>query len=244
MSVHATSAVWKTRVGDSSAKLVLLKLADNANDAGVAWPSRQTLARECEMSEKTVDRKLEFLVDAGLISKHVRHTPKGRQTSNLYRLLVVDSVDGSCDGSGVPQDDAPEAVNLTPAERQADAPHEGEGVNLTPLLTDAELEVFAAQLRLSPAQRRRWFVPGDRPRVSAWAEAWHNPPQEIRSRNAWVVRGVEGHDFPPVRTPKSKPCPDCGVGAGQHAIDCPSAPKPRPIADVEKTLVESLGMAT
>lgn len=61
--------VWNLTVGDPQAKLLLLKLADYANDKGKCWPSISTLSRETELSESTIYRKLGELESANLISR-------------------------------------------------------------------------------------------------------------------------------------------------------------------------------
>ena len=42
------------KVGNSLRKLVLIKLADNANDKGECWPSYQHIADQCECSRTAV----------------------------------------------------------------------------------------------------------------------------------------------------------------------------------------------
>ncbi|MFS1524472.1 helix-turn-helix domain-containing protein, partial [Microbulbifer sp. 2304DJ12-6] len=43
----------KVKVGNPLRKLVLLKLADNANDQGECWPSYQHVADQCEISRRS-----------------------------------------------------------------------------------------------------------------------------------------------------------------------------------------------
>jgi len=87
VSVHVSSWAWKQEIGDDGAKLVLLKLADSANDDGVAWPKRETLQSECEAGhEDTIKRRLRKLRDLGLIISVPWHDANGRQTSSMYVL--------------------------------------------------------------------------------------------------------------------------------------------------------------
>ena len=82
-----SSWAWKQEIGDDGAKLVLLKLADSANDDGVAWPKRETLQSECEAGhEDTVKRRLRKLRDLGLIISVPWNDANGRQTSSMYVL--------------------------------------------------------------------------------------------------------------------------------------------------------------
>lgn len=67
MSLHYTSLAWKTPVSDFKAKLVLLKLADNANDQGVAWPHIETIVSDTSLCRRSVFRALDKLEELGLI---------------------------------------------------------------------------------------------------------------------------------------------------------------------------------
>jgi hypothetical protein len=69
-------------------KLVLMALADAADDQGVCWPSVSTLARKCTVSTRTVQRALRTLVDQNLLIAEPRHRRDGSSTSNRYRLRM------------------------------------------------------------------------------------------------------------------------------------------------------------
>lgn len=58
-------------------KLVLLALADNANDEGLCYPSVTTLAEKCCMHRSTVLRSLQSLEEAGQVTRDLR---SGRAT--------------------------------------------------------------------------------------------------------------------------------------------------------------------
>ena len=69
MSLHYTSQAWKTPVTDFKAKLVLLKLADNANDQGIAWPHIETIVSDTSLCRSSVFRALDKLEEFGLITR-------------------------------------------------------------------------------------------------------------------------------------------------------------------------------
>ena len=72
MSVSVMTDVWAIDLPDSQ-KIVLLALADSANDEGHCWPSMATLAKKCSKGERTVQGVIKQLVDAGhLTRKEVR----------------------------------------------------------------------------------------------------------------------------------------------------------------------------
>jgi Helix-turn-helix domain len=68
MSVRVMTAVWSMDLPDSE-KIVLLALADCANDEGHCWPSMATLAKKCSKSDRTVQASIKSLVDAGHLTR-------------------------------------------------------------------------------------------------------------------------------------------------------------------------------
>lgn len=51
-------------------KLVLMALADNADDHGYCWPKMKTIAAKCSTSERTVQRTIKTLLAAGLLNEY------------------------------------------------------------------------------------------------------------------------------------------------------------------------------
>lgn len=62
------TAVWALALPDSQ-KIVLLALADCANDEGHCWPSMATLAKKCSKGERTVQGVIKDLVAGGHLSR-------------------------------------------------------------------------------------------------------------------------------------------------------------------------------
>jgi len=75
------STAWTAAGCASSTKLVLLALADNANDAGVCWPAIPSIARRCSLDERTVYRAIATLEGLGHVTTESR---PGRST--IYRV--------------------------------------------------------------------------------------------------------------------------------------------------------------
>lgn len=71
-----------------TAKLVLMSLADAADDYGVCWPSASTLARKCGISTRTVRRILHELVQCGLIRAEPQFRKDGSRTANRYVMAL------------------------------------------------------------------------------------------------------------------------------------------------------------
>ena len=83
MSIRVMDRVWEHSQQSSGALLVLLAIADFADDEGVAFPSVGTLARKARLSERQVQRVIGELVAA----EELEVTPgKGRAGSHLYRV--------------------------------------------------------------------------------------------------------------------------------------------------------------
>ena len=74
---------------------VYIYLRDRADASGVCWPGIKTIARELELSPRTVQRALGDLERAGLVEKRQRHRKNGSLTSNLYRLKMKDDQEKS-----------------------------------------------------------------------------------------------------------------------------------------------------
>lgn len=87
MSMELMVKAMKTKVGNPLRKLVLLKLADNANDAGECWPSLQYIADQCEVSRSSVKNHIRELESAGLVTRQYRKTDRGNQ-SNIYHITL------------------------------------------------------------------------------------------------------------------------------------------------------------
>lgn len=88
MSMLLMVQAMKTKVGNPLRKLVLIKLADNANDFGEAFPSYQHIADQCEIDRSTVRRHIKALEEAGFLRIEHREGPKGN-SSNLYYLNLT-----------------------------------------------------------------------------------------------------------------------------------------------------------
>lgn len=72
-------------VGNPARKLVLLKLADNANDDGICFPSYQYIADKCEISKRSAISHIDDLIKMGFVTKKARKNKDG-SSANLYLL--------------------------------------------------------------------------------------------------------------------------------------------------------------
>ena len=69
------TAVWALVLPDSE-KIVLLALADSANDEGHCWPGMKSLMAKCSKSDRTIQAAIKSLCVAGhLTRREVLGTP-------------------------------------------------------------------------------------------------------------------------------------------------------------------------
>lgn len=85
MSIKAMNWAWEQNLPPGS-KLVLMALADNADDQGYCWPKIKTIAAKCCVSERTAQRTVKDLLDSGLLKISARFNALGGQVSNGYTL--------------------------------------------------------------------------------------------------------------------------------------------------------------
>ena len=113
MSVHYSSAVWKWSAPDALTKLVTLKLADNANDEGLCWPSLQRIVRETGLSNASVCDRLNKLEASGVITRKPGGTRPGQRggitTRYQFHLEKLS------------------ATRTTPPDGEGGSPPDGEG---------------------------------------------------------------------------------------------------------------------
>jgi len=85
MSIAVMTKVWKYSQQKQSALLILLALADFANDDGWCWPSIDTLSNKARCSRRTVQETLRRLEKNGEIEVHLN---QGRSGTNLYQVTI------------------------------------------------------------------------------------------------------------------------------------------------------------
>lgn len=142
MSVRASTWAWSLEEVMGSEALVLLALADQANDEGLCWPSQEKLAPKARQSVSTLRRSLRSLEKMGLLTTITRSSTRGRR-SNLYLLHIGAKPDLSMKSA--------KAVNLGEGAAQA-----------CQMLEDASSAVFVANKATGQFDRLPQSVIGDR----------------------------------------------------------------------------------
>ena len=97
MSMRLMVQAMNCEVGNPARKLVLLKLADNANDDGICFPSYQYIADKCEMSKRSAISHIDDLIKMGFVTKKARKNKDG-SSANLYLLHLEQGSEKSAPG--------------------------------------------------------------------------------------------------------------------------------------------------
>lgn len=149
MSIKMMFSAMQVKAGSPTTKMVLLKLADNANDKGECWPSYDNIAEVCEISRRSAINHIDKLIKKGLVRKEERKGPKGN-SSNVYYLTLggeksapIPSENNSPDG----EKSAPppsEKSALTPSEKSAP-----ESVSIEPVITESVIETIKREKIIS-----------------------------------------------------------------------------------------------
>ena len=112
MSMNLTAQAMQIKVGNPIRKLVLLKLADQANDKGECWPSYSSIAEAAECSKRAAMTHIEWLAAHGFLRIEKRKISGNQNLSNIYHLtLQKGSVPSEPDAPGGSESGAPKPVN-------------------------------------------------------------------------------------------------------------------------------------
>ena len=198
MSMTLMVKAFGVKVGNASRKLVLIKLADNANDKGECWPSYQHIADQCEISRRSAMNHIEALCESGLVVKRSRKGVKGNST-NVYLLNLdgeipapptkSEGADNSLGGENSAL--GSETVSLGGGENSAPGiSHSFESViepSSEPVAPDAEATVAAGNVvAIRSPDKPRCELPADMPGPkdpnAKTFKAWANYAMAYRRR--------------------------------------------------------------
>jgi len=152
-------------------KIVLLALADNANDGGYCWPSQDVIAHKASVSVRNLRRLLNDLESRGLIRIDARRRQDGYKAANGYQLSPANL-------SGKPADE-----HISP---------DTTGHSHRPTVSDQEPSVEPP--KSVNAQAR----PRDTQAKTEWEEFWKIYPRKVAkdaAHRAWLsaIRREDPH---------------------------------------------------
>jgi hypothetical protein len=127
--------------------MVLMILAHHTNAGGYAWPSVPTIAREAQLSIRTVQYNLRKLERMGELKTMIAAGPKG---CNLYQVLP---------NLGHNELDNPRCKPLEMPTTPGAAPLTNPVPNGAMIPAD-ERTTEHTDISLSPTNMRRWLTPG------------------------------------------------------------------------------------
>jgi hypothetical protein len=84
VSIRLMTDVWDTKIGPATTRLVLLALADQANDEGVCWPFMATIASRAGCGLSTARKACAELEAQGLLRREYRKAEDGDNDRNIY----------------------------------------------------------------------------------------------------------------------------------------------------------------
>lgn len=201
MSMTLMARAMAIKTGNPIRKLVLIKLADNANDNGECWPSYQHIADHCECSRSAVRSHIDALIGMGVLTKENRigiNNGKGN-TSNVYYLNLDNPMPPksiapvSSKSTGMPLENTPPmpcggtrtSHSFEPVNEPNDPPNPQKGEGDEWILADAKkaLEFYNEQtgtrcrdvkpfvLMLTPTQTREAYTLAELQLVIRWVLA-------------------------------------------------------------------------
>ncbi|WP_063075286.1 DnaT-like ssDNA-binding domain-containing protein [Escherichia coli] len=114
MSRHATDWAWEADPGSSSLKLILLSMADRADEYNLCYPSIERLVKDTCLNKKTVQAGLISLMKMGLISD----TGERKGATKRVRVFSLNitkkgNIKGNLEGRNEPENgNVPENGNI------------------------------------------------------------------------------------------------------------------------------------
>lgn len=242
MSVQAITWALDHRVQSVTEKVILLVLANYANEYGISWPSQRTLAENAACDERTVRRTLVRLEAKGVIRRMSRRRGNGSRQSDMILMSAFTgrkpAPHGMLDDDEEPDDpgsaDEPASLgNRTdcPAANRTLCPHPpGTVPALEPSLILKGASLYAH------ADHRMACLAVAGPGFDREAEARGTSSLEI---TRWIEAGCDLlHDVLPViaaKTRAPRPSPIRGWAFFTPAIIEAKARREAPIAQARET---------
>jgi len=88
MSVQAIGWALAQKVGSSSAKSVLVAIANYADENGQCWPSQGRIASDTELTDRSVRTAMALLEENGFINRVERRRPDGSRATDTISLIM------------------------------------------------------------------------------------------------------------------------------------------------------------
>jgi hypothetical protein len=176
MSWQAIAWSIRQTTGSARRKLLLLALANYADENGVCWPSQETLGRDTEQSLDTVQRQLASLEKLKLLTRERMPKRRGQWQGHRYKLALQACVP--------PQgQSAARSPNLRSGQAAASAPTGPLSLRLKPSI-EPSYEPSRAKMANDAVARQQAFQ-----RKQEGAEVVQNRIARRIGDNGWLVLG-------------------------------------------------------
>lgn len=181
MSIKVMSQVWEVEGIDSSECLVLIALADHADDQGRCYPSIGRLAKRTKLSDRGVQKVISRLIEKGFVTVSpcagqggsnlytVTATPEPRSPLNdVHPRTSFTTPPNHVRETPEPRSPKPSRTTIEPSESVgARAPSFDEFWASWPLAKNGKDAAKRAWAKLSPDQRRL-----AKERAAEWCVSW------------------------------------------------------------------------
>lgn len=216
MSLKYSVWAWDQETGSHTAKLVLLKLADNANDNGQSWYPISKMLVACELSDRAFRNQLRKLEELALLTTEHRENrpsvyalPSDLEAVQLKRIHPDSAprAGGAAPDAGTPAPDAgtpaPDAgdpvsnpVNNAVIDPKhlsagASAPGDSHLQASLPGMTDQKAETVPCQAIIDLFNEKRGNLPKvmkmTTTRQNAIKRRWADKELELNTLEAWAA---------------------------------------------------------
>lgn len=209
MSIKEMSRVWDDSKQNGNRLLLLLAMADYADDNGYCWPSIDTLAQKTRMSSRTVMRAIDDLIsDAEIAAVRVRNTgnkyviltgcslkEKYRRTKSISDRLSENATDCHIISDIAVSLDPPVIIKETSKDTPSLA-----GKQKKPRKRDPMFDALVGVCKLDPKTAGSFI--GKTKRILFQAD--YKPEDVIRFGEIWYTR-----EFPGGKSDGKPPSPAC-----------------------------------
>lgn len=140
-------------VPTSTARVVLLKLADRADDQGKCWPGHERTARDCDISLRGARDAHAALEKAGILLVERRQDTAGRDLPNVYRLPIFGATGGGANFAPPPASPASGGEQNAPESNKTNLTRDSSST--TSITTDGAAATPAIRTTSAAGKRRR-----------------------------------------------------------------------------------------
>lgn len=140
-------------VPTSTARVVLLKLADRADDQGKCWPGHERTARDCDISLRGARDAHAALEKARILLVERRQDTAGRDLPNVYRLPIFGAAGEGANFALPPASPAPGGEQNAPESNKTNLTRDSSSTAST--ATDGAAAPPAIRTTSAAGKRRR-----------------------------------------------------------------------------------------